>query len=65
VTEEAGLSNLIENSFKAIEQEKEAIRNAAALGKDDEEAALEDAIFDYDDDSMTKDEDFVDFEHFK
>jgi hypothetical protein len=65
VTEEAGLSNLIENSFKAIEQEKEAIKNAAALGKDDEEAALEDAIFDYDNDSMTKDEDFVDFEHFK
>ena len=46
VTDELGLGNLIENSIKNLEKEKESIEAAANAGENNE-AAEEDKLFDY------------------
>lgn len=47
VTEELGLGNLIENSLKALERERETIKEASLIGEDEKEKREEDALFDY------------------
>lgn len=59
VTEELGLANLIENSLKALEQEREAIRYAAENAEDFEEQQ-EEELFNTDIKQLL-DEDFSDF----
>jgi hypothetical protein len=61
VTEELGLGNLIENSLKSIEREKEAIKNAAEAT---DEEAEEENIFSYEGDLLS-DNDIADFHKFK
>jgi hypothetical protein len=63
VTEEVGLGSLIENSFKNIQQEKEAIAEAAKNSKEDADKAAEDSLFNYDT-SILKDSDFTEFNDF-
>lgn len=63
VTEEVGLNNLIENSLKAIEQEKEAIADAAKISEEDVNNAAEERLFNYSS-SPIKDADFVEFNEF-
>lgn len=46
VTDELGLGNLIENSIKNLEKEKESIEAAASAGENNE-TAEEDKLFDY------------------
>ena len=46
VTDELGLGNLIENSIKNLEKEKESIEAAASAGENNE-SAEEDKLFDY------------------
>ena len=46
VTDELGLGNLIENSIKNLEKEKESIEAAANAGENNE-TAEEDKLFDY------------------
>lgn len=46
VTDELGLGNLIENSIKNLEKEKESIEEAANAGENNE-TAEEDKLFDY------------------
>ena len=60
VTEEMGLGNLIENAIKQLQDEREAIREAASKEDGDED----DALFNFDPVAITdKDmEDFRDFE---
>lgn len=62
ITEETGLSNLIENAIKQLEKEKADIK-AAAEGPDVEDAE-DDAIFNYNPAEIT-DQDFVDFSEFE
>lgn len=60
VRNELGLGNLIENSLKAIEREKEAIKAAAEKGEEEQEREEEEKLFDYVGDPVT-DQDFIDF----
>ena len=62
ITEETGLSNLIENAIKQLEKEKADIK-AAAEGPDVEDAE-DDALFNYNPAEIT-DQDFVDFNEFE
>jgi hypothetical protein len=59
VTEELGLGNLIENSLKALEKERENIANAA-----NEEASAEDSLFDYSTPVLTT-EDYIEFNEYE
>lgn len=63
VTEELGLENLIENSIKALERERESIQ-AAAESRENEEDKYEDDLFNYENRIIT-DQDFMDFEEFE
>lgn len=59
VTNELGLGNLIENSIKAIEEEKAHIKEAGAYAESLEDH-LEDSLFDYDK-SAIEDDDYKEF----
>lgn len=48
VTNELGLGNLIENAVKAIEEEKEQIREAGEFAEKQNDDSLDDNLFDYD-----------------
>ena len=61
VTDELGLGNLIENSLKALEREKEAIAAAAEMDETRQEQQEEDRLFDYADEQLT-DQDFIDIQ---
>ena len=58
VTEEMGLGNLIENAIKQIERDKLYASDDEDI---DEDEAFEDDLFNYDDNIVLKDEDFVEF----
>ena len=63
VTEELGLSNLIENSIKALERERESILAAAETAENSDQK-YEDELFDYNNKIIT-DEDFMEFSDFE
>lgn len=60
VTNELGLGNMIENALKAIEEEKESIDEARALGEAMANRNEEDELFDYEKDQL-EDDDFDEF----
>ena len=60
VTNELGLGNMIENALKAIEEEKEHIKEAGSYAEALENNSEEDNLFDYDK-PILEDQDYDDF----
>jgi uncharacterized protein YaaN involved in tellurite resistance len=60
IENEAGLSQMIENAMKQMEDEAERIKEAGEASEEDEEASL----FDYEK-PVLEDEDFADFQEFE
>lgn len=58
VTEELGLGNLIENSLRAMERERQKIEEAASKGSEEDEDEL---LFKDEEEEIMTDEDFEDF----
>ena len=64
VTSEAGLSSMIEVALNQIQDENERIKAAAELGEEAEEDE-EAKMFDYENNEVISDTDFVDFQDFQ
>ena len=64
VTSEAGLSSMIEVALNQIQDENERIKAAAELGEEAEEDE-EAKMFDYENNDVVSDTDFVDFQDFQ